>query len=206
MRFIKTYENFTPIKVNSRKPFKIQKNIDKSLRILQNGLKALKKRLPGERNMKNRSEIIKTINQKNQKFRELNFKKLKQAEYLKNNPIDENAVPQVKRELKFWCLPTWFLTPEEENYFRFADACDKINLPQYKKELYADFINKESLKVIFVGGNFQHFKPESITIWTWDDIPDALLREGYIFQGYIDMTEGEIEQVEAELAAKKYNL
>lgn len=211
MKYIKTYENFTPIKINSHKPYKVNKNIDKSLHVLQNGLKALKKRLPNERNMKNRSEIIKTINQKNQKFRELSFQKLKQAEYLKNNPIDENVVTDIDNK-KFWCFPTAFLTPDKDGYFRFQDAAmflgsGKITLKEddpLRLEQYADYINKYSLKYIFIGLEIK-ISTKNI-FWYWDLTPDSMKEKGLVFQGYVDMTEDEIEFVETDLAAQKYNL
>jgi len=144
MKYIKTYENFTPIKINSHKPFKIKKNIDKSLQVLQKGLKALKKRLPDERNMKNRSEIIKTINQKNHKFKDLNFKKLKQAEYLKNNPIDESVEEQTEN------LDVILSTITEDNYEKVLDyiGLDKDDYEIKYKYYDRNFLNESDFTIL----------------------------------------------------------
>ena len=95
MKYLKTYENFKPIKINSHKPFKVNKKLDKSTRVLQKGVKSLKNMLNVKKNefkWKRRAEINKGITTKNKKLQDLNFQKLKQAEYLRNNPdpVNEN--------------------------------------------------------------------------------------------------------------------
>jgi hypothetical protein len=91
MKYLKTYENFKPIKINSAKPFKVKKNIQKSVLYLQKHLKGLKNMLDNEKNYKRRSEINKDISKKKEKLKNLAIHKLKQAEYLKTNPIIENV-------------------------------------------------------------------------------------------------------------------
>lgn len=92
MKYIQKYENFKPIKINSAKPFKIKKNIDTSIKHLHTRIKSLRKRLQNEKNPHNRkhSDMNKDKNDKIQKLKDLQFKQLKQQEYLKNNPIKEN--------------------------------------------------------------------------------------------------------------------
>jgi hypothetical protein len=90
MKYLKTFENFTPIKINSHKPFKIKPNLQKSILVLQDGIKALKRMLDNEKNYKRRSEINKDINTKVKKLKDLTYYKLRQAEHIKNNPIIES--------------------------------------------------------------------------------------------------------------------
>ena len=90
MRYIKTYENFTPIKINSHKPFKVKKNLDKSLKYQQKGIKSLRRRLEKETIPKKRSDLNKDVNAKIKAIKDLNFKKAKQIEYFRDNPIKEN--------------------------------------------------------------------------------------------------------------------
>jgi hypothetical protein len=86
MNYIQLFENFKPIKINSAKPFKMKKNILKHLNTFQKQIKIAKKKLKDEKDVHSRSKIHKDMNDKIHKIRDLNFHKLKQAEYLKNNP------------------------------------------------------------------------------------------------------------------------
>jgi hypothetical protein len=98
MKYLKTYENFKPIKNNLEKPFKIKKNIDKSIRYLQKGIKSLRKRLDNDDNINNpakiqkdkRSKMNKDKNDKIQQLKDLTFKQIKQNTYIRNNPVNEN--------------------------------------------------------------------------------------------------------------------
>jgi len=90
MKYLKKYDNFTPIKINSAKPFKIKKNLDKSIDYLQRGISSLRKRIEKEKNIKKRADMNRDVSAKIQKLSDLNFQKLKQIEYLRNNPIQEN--------------------------------------------------------------------------------------------------------------------
>ena len=47
MKYIKTFENYTPIKINSAKPFKVKKGLLKNAIYLQKGIKSDKKRPTG---------------------------------------------------------------------------------------------------------------------------------------------------------------
>jgi hypothetical protein len=94
MRYIKNFENFRPIKINSHKPFKVKKNLDRSIKYLQTGIKSINKRLDSSNGLSNKKKInrIKLVKDRNNKVKQLSdltFKQIKQAEYLKNN-IDEN--------------------------------------------------------------------------------------------------------------------
>lgn len=90
MKYIKTYENFTPITINNAKPFKVKKGLNKSMMVLRKSITSLRRRLGEEKSAKRRSELNRDINIKTQKLAELNFKNLKQIEYFANNPIVEN--------------------------------------------------------------------------------------------------------------------
>ena len=84
-------ENFTPIKINSHKPFKVKPNLHKSVLVLQERIRSLRKMLENEKNYKRRSEINKDLSVAIHKLKDLNIKKLKQVEYLRLNPIKENT-------------------------------------------------------------------------------------------------------------------
>ena len=88
MRYIRTYENFKPIKVNNEKPFKVKKNIDKSIQFLQRRIKSLRKRLEVGKNPHKRkhSDMNRDKNTKIQQLKDLTFKQLKQNAYLRENP------------------------------------------------------------------------------------------------------------------------
>jgi hypothetical protein len=93
MKYIKTYENFKPIKINSEKPFKVKKNIDKSIQHLQRGITSLRRRIDKpvrKRDVNKSAKLNKDKNIKIQKLKDLQYKKLKQQEHLRNNPVNEN--------------------------------------------------------------------------------------------------------------------
>lgn len=91
MKHIKTFENFKPIKINSAKPFKVKKNLDTNIKYLQKGIKSLRSRLDKQKSAKKRSQMNQDINKRIKKLGDVTFKQLKQAEYLKNNPIKESV-------------------------------------------------------------------------------------------------------------------
>lgn len=91
MKYIKTYEFFKPIKINNEKPFKIKKNIDRSMKYLQTGISSLKNRIYKEKDIKKRADMNKLLNQKIKELKDLQFKKVKQTAYLKENPIEESV-------------------------------------------------------------------------------------------------------------------
>ncbi len=94
MKHLKTFENFKPIKINNAKPFKIKKNLDTNIRYLQKGIKSLRSRLGKQKSLKKRSQMNQDINKRVKKLSDVTFKQLKQAEYLKNNPIKESLEDQ----------------------------------------------------------------------------------------------------------------
>lgn len=90
MKYLKTFENFKPIKNNLEKPFKIKKDIDRSILHLQKGIKALRRRIPSENDIKKRTRMTLDANKKTRDLSELQLKKVKQNIYLNEHPIDEN--------------------------------------------------------------------------------------------------------------------
>jgi hypothetical protein len=90
MRYITTYENFKPIKVNSEKPFKVKKNLDKNIKYLQKGIRSLKKRKWDQKDAVKSSHMNDDLNKKMKKLRDLNFKKVKQIDHFRRNPIKES--------------------------------------------------------------------------------------------------------------------
>ena len=90
MKHLKTFENFKPIKINNAKPFKVKKNLDTNIKYLQKGIKSLRSRLDKQKSAKKRSQMNQDISKRIQKLSDVTFKQLKQAEYLKNNPVKES--------------------------------------------------------------------------------------------------------------------
>ena len=90
MKYIKTYENFKPITINSAKPFKVKKGLLKNAVYLQKGIKSDRKRLGREKDPAKRTKLNNDKNSKIQKLKSISFKTLKQAEYLRNNPVKES--------------------------------------------------------------------------------------------------------------------
>lgn len=138
MKYIKTYEFFKPIKINSAKPFKVKKNIDKSMQHLQKGIKSLRTRLEDQKSAKSRSKMNQEINNRIQKLKDLNFKKLKQAEYFRNNPVKESLDENEKKLLDI--LSSENFKPEDiEKYIGLPDDKYDIDI-QYEwddsKRLY----------------------------------------------------------------------
>ena len=96
MKYLKTYDNFEPIKHNLAKPFKVKKNIDTSINHLNTRIKSLRKRLGNQKFgygklRRKRTEMNTDKNQKIQKLKDLSFKKIKQTTYLIEHPLKENA-------------------------------------------------------------------------------------------------------------------
>lgn len=94
MKYLKTFENFKPIKNNLEKPFKIKKDIDRSILHLQKSIKALRRRIPSENDIKKRTKITLDANKKVRDLAELQLKKFKQNIYLNEHPIDESNKQQ----------------------------------------------------------------------------------------------------------------
>jgi hypothetical protein len=94
MKYLKTFENFKPIKNNLEKPFKIKKDIDRSILHLQKSIKGLRRRIPSENDIKKRTKITLDANKKVRDLAELQLKKFKQNIYLNEHPIDESNKQQ----------------------------------------------------------------------------------------------------------------
>lgn len=90
MKYITYYDNYKPIKVNSYKPFKVKENLPKSIQFLQKRIKSIKKRLQDNNKIQNRSKLNNDLNDNIRKLSDLTRYQIRQAEYLKNNPIVEN--------------------------------------------------------------------------------------------------------------------
>ena len=105
MKYIQTYENFKPIKVNSDKPYKLKKNLPKSIKFLQRRIKSLRKRLDNDnggnimgtpkKGQRSRNDMNNDKNQKIKQLGHLTFKQLQQAAHLKthdtNSLVKENV-------------------------------------------------------------------------------------------------------------------
>ena len=145
MKYIKTYENFTPIKINSAKPFKVKKNIDKNIKYLQRGISSIKKRLEKQRDVKKHSDMNNDLNSKIQKLKDLNFKKIKQQEYFRNNPVKEN------------------LDTEEKNLI------DVLESPDFNPEDIVEYIGLDEKDYKVRSGSYYRYEPEyykdSLTIY-----------------------------------------
>lgn len=100
MKYIKTYEDyipvknvipleqhktkvFAPIKNNLEQPFKVKKNIDDAIKYLQKRLSSLKSRIPSENDPVKRLNMNDLMNKQIKELSELQTKKVKQTAYLK---------------------------------------------------------------------------------------------------------------------------
>jgi len=119
MKYIKKYENFKPITINSAKPFKVKNGLLKNAVYLQKGIKSDRKRLGREKDPAKRTKLNNDKNSKIQKLRSVNFKTLKQAEYLRNNPVKESY------------------TDEDDNKQNLIDVLES---PDFKPENIVNYI------------------------------------------------------------------
>lgn len=146
MKYIKQYDNFKPIKVNSAKPFKVKKNIDKSIQFLQRGIKSLRKRLDDSKN-KNVNKHAKMNNDKNdkiQKLKDLQYQKLKQQEYLRNSVTESNEENE-KNLLTF--LESDFDPKDIQNYIGIDENDYQVKSDRWQSE---DEIYKSDSLTIFM--------------------------------------------------------
>lgn len=91
MKYIKKIENFKPIKVNNKKPFKMKKDILRSIIYLQKGIKSDTKRIENEKDIPKRSKLSRDRNMKVKKLKDLTLHKAKQIQHLRDNPIVESV-------------------------------------------------------------------------------------------------------------------
>lgn len=139
MKYIKEYEYFKPIKVNNAKPFKVKKNIAKSIQFLQKRIKSLRNRLQDQDSLKKRSEMNREISNKIQKLSDLTRYQLKQAEYLKNNPVTENV--QTENVQPETTKPKYNTLLEllESETFEPADILNYIGMDENKYEIPTEY-------------------------------------------------------------------
>lgn len=150
MKYIITYENFTPIKINSAKPFKVKKNIDKNIKYVQKGIRSLKKRKMEQTDARKSSDMNADLNAKMKKLRDLNFKKAKQIEHFRNNPIKESLDESEESETLLSFLTSSDFKPEDiDNHMGF-------NNDEYEFELEYERVGQE-YKYVF-SSNFFKFK------------------------------------------------
>lgn len=90
MKYIQKFDNFKPIKINNEKPFKIKKDILKSIIYLQKGIKSDTKRIQKEKSISKKNKLTQDRNSKMQKLKQLMLHNAKQIKYLKDNPIEES--------------------------------------------------------------------------------------------------------------------
>jgi len=141
MKYIKQYDNFKPIKINNAKPFKIKKNIAKSIQFLQKRIKSLRRRMQEQESLKKRSEMNREISSKIQKLSDLTRYQLKQAEYLKNNPVLESAqveeddVQSQEIKQKYNTLLEFL---ESDNFFP-NDILDYIEMDKNEYEIPTEY-------------------------------------------------------------------
>lgn len=141
MKYIKTYDNFKPIKINSAKPFKVKKNLDKSIKYLQNGIKSIRRRLddPKNRKIANHTKLNTDKNKKIQALKDLQYKKIKQQEYL--NSIKESLE---NKNLLDILQSEDFKAEDILNYIGLEEDKDYIIENKYdweKKEYYPKYNN-----------------------------------------------------------------
>lgn len=145
MKYIKTYELFTPIKINNEKPFKIKKNIDRSMKYLQTGISSLKNRIYKEKDIKKRADMNRLLNQKVKELKDLQFKKVKQTVYLKENPIEESLDNNINLITILEEIKSEKLDPLEiEKYMGFDD--DEYEFSHlYDSQHYDKLVDKDGI-------------------------------------------------------------
>lgn len=139
MKYIKHYDNFKPIKINNAKPFKVKKNISKSIQFLQKRINSLRRRMQEQESLKKRSEMNREISSKIQKLSDLTRYQLKQAEYLKNNPVTENV--QIENAQPETTKPKYNTLLEllESETFEPADILNYIGIDENEYEIPTEY-------------------------------------------------------------------
>jgi len=182
MKYIKTYDNFKPIKNNLEKPFKIKKNIDTSIRYLRKGVKSLRRRLDdqkmGTKDKENRSKMNKNKNSKIQKLKELTYKQLKQNEYIRTHPVKENVENSEKDLISILSSPDF--KPEDiVNYIGLEEKEYEIDFNteyNYETHRYESNYDKDGVKILL----------KTITLEDLMDIEHSVIAYFLQFTGYND--------------------
>ncbi len=212
MKYIKTFEKFTPIIIKNKKPYKVKKNLSKSIQFLQRRIKSLRKRLDDQsmgnpkKGQRNRIDMNNDKNDKIQKLKNLQLNQLQQAEYLKNNQIKESN-KNINNKKVYWLIPT-------DN--RLEDSIVKL-YKQYQinnniielisaalsnaDDIKAYLKPKELIMIITVEfsiNKLNTIKEPLFKAWPITD-KSSLEKEGFIYVGKINLEDYEID-------ALKYNL
>lgn len=131
MRYIKKYDNYKPITVNSEKPFEIDDNIDSKIDFLHKKIQSLRKRLDEPKRKRDRLAHSKMNDEKNKsilKLKDLQFKKIKQQAYLKEHPPIKESVDTSKdlvsnlKSDEFEPSDIFHLMGLDENKYEFATS------------------------------------------------------------------------------------
>jgi glycerophosphoryl diester phosphodiesterase len=153
MKYIKTYENYTPIKINSAKPFKVKKGLLKNAIYLQKGIKSDRKRLEKEKDQHKRTKLNNDKNSKIKKLRDVSFKTIKQAEYFRNNPVKENYSDDEKKNLMQVLESPDFKPEDIVNYIGLDEEDYKLKSgsyyryePEYSKDNITLHVNSKDLE------------------------------------------------------------
>jgi len=161
MRYIKTYEYYTPIKINNERPFKIDDKIADKIAYIQDSLKKLRKRVQNEKDRKTQAELNKEISEKVKRLSDLTFKQTKQVAYLKYNPIKESSDIEDNSPNLIEVLSSDNFKPEDiEKYIGFDENDAVINSdkeyqypyesnPTYDDEGFTLIINSKVLEDLF---------------------------------------------------------
>lgn len=152
MKYIKTYENFKPIKINSAKPFKIKKGLLKNAVYLQKGIKSDRKRLLKEKDPAKSRKLNDDKNAKIQKLKDISFKTLKQAEYLRNNTVKENVDNEDKNLISVLESPDFqpediqkYIGLDEKEYKLKSSSYYNYD-PEYDKDSITIFMKSKKLE------------------------------------------------------------
>jgi len=140
MKYIKTYENFKPITINSAKPFKVKKGLLKNAVYLQKGIKSDRKRLGREKDPAKRTKLNNDKNSKIQKLKSISFKTLKQAEYLRNNPVKESYSDDED--------------DDKQNLIQILES------PDFKPEDIVNYIGLDEKEYITKSSSYYRYEPE----------------------------------------------
>lgn len=172
MRYIETYDNFKPI-VNKLldKPYKVKKNIDKSIQFLQRRIKSLRKRLDDDNqtdDRRTRSDMNKDKNEKIQKLKHLTFKQTQQNAYLRANPVKEGIESEMQE-------PKNLVDVLESDDFKPEDIEKYIGLKEKNYIIQTEWNYKEHKYVPI-------YDDISLTIYTKESILEELMN---IEQGVI---------------------
>ena len=178
MKFIKTYDNFAPIKHNLEKPFKVDDNLDKSIRVLQDEIKSLRIRLEKpkhKRDVNKHSKLSNDKNKKIQKLKDLQFKKAKQQEYLRNNPPVVESVDNSKNLIQ---------KIESGDIKSELDMIDILGLDEETYEIFFEYDWRTRKNVTDIDENGFSMYIEDTTLEELMETPEGIICELLSHEGY----------------------